>query len=74
MSGRTTPSSVAADFCSSKSQCSIIPAASTARRSVISPQRPRVAGERSAVTRFRVSFCSCSCPRCNAATRSLRPA
>ena len=44
MSGRTTPSSVAADFCSSKSQCSIIPAASTARRSVISPQRPRVCG------------------------------
>ena len=44
MSGRTVPSSVAAVTCSSKSQCSSMPAASTARRSVISPQRPRCLG------------------------------
>ena len=39
----------------SKSQCSTMPAISTTRRSCISPHRPRVAGERSAVTRLRVS-------------------
>ena len=63
MSGRRRPSSVAVDTCSSKSQCSSMPAISTTRRSWISPQRPRVCGERSAVTRLRVSFWSCSCPR-----------
>ena len=36
------------------------PAISTTRRSCISPQRPRVAGARSAVARLRVSARSCS--------------
>ena len=46
--------------CCSKSQCSTIPAISTTRRNCISPHRPRVAGERSAVTRLRVSDWSLS--------------
>ena len=73
MSGRRRPSSVMVETCSSKSQCESMPAISTTRRSWISPQRPRVCGERSAVTRLRVSFCSCSWPRCSCATFSLRP-
>ena len=73
MSGRRRPSSVVVDRCSSKSQCSSMPAVSTARRSCISPQRPRVCGERRAVTRLRVSFCSCSWPRWSCATFSLNP-
>ncbi len=56
MSGRRRPSSVVVDTCSSKSQCSSMPAISTTRRSWISPQRPRVWGERRAVTRLRVSL------------------
>ena len=74
MSGRSRPSAVAVDRCSSKSQCSAIPAALTALRSVISPQRPLVCGDRRAVTRFLVSFCNCSWPRCSAATRSFNVA
>ena len=35
-----------------------MPAISTTRRNCISPHRPRVAGERRAVTRFRVSDCN----------------
>ena len=46
MSGRSRPSAVVVDRCSSKSQCSAIPAALTALRSVISPQRPLVCGDR----------------------------
>ena len=72
MSGRSRPSAVVVVCCSSKSQCSAMPAAFTALRSVISPQRPRVCGDRSAVTRFLVSFCSCSWPTCSAATRSFK--
>ena len=74
MSGRSRPSAVVVVCCSSKSQCSAMPAAFTALRSVISPQRPRVCGDRSAVTRFLVSFCSCSWPTCSAATRSFNVA
>ena len=44
MSGRRRPSSPATVVCSSKSQCSSMPASSTTRRSCISPQRPRTAG------------------------------
>ena len=47
--------------CSVKSQWASIPAISQTRRSWISPQRPRVCGERSAVTRLAVSFRSRSC-------------
>ncbi len=60
MSGRSLPSAPSVVTCCSKSQCSTIPAISTTRRSCISPQRPRVAGDRSAVTRLRVSDCSLS--------------
>ena len=60
MSGRIRPESESDVTCSSKSQCSSIPAISTTRRSCNSPQRPRVWGERSAVTRLRVSFWSWS--------------
>ena len=41
--------------CSSKSQCSSIPASSTTRLSCSSPQRPRTPGRLSASTRRRVS-------------------
>ena len=61
MSGRIRPPSASEVTCSSKSQCSSMPAISTTRRSCSSPQRPRVCGDRSAVTRLRVSFCSWSC-------------
>ena len=47
--------------CSVKSQCSDRPASSTTRRNVISPQRPRTSGRRSAVDRLRVSRCRSSC-------------
>ena len=60
MSGRIRPLSASEVTCSSKSQCSSMPAISTTRRSCSSPHRPRVWGERRAVTRLRVSFCSWS--------------
>ncbi len=62
MSGRKAPSSPTMWSCSVKSQCSTIPESSTIRRSVISPQRPRTSGRRRAVTRLRVSRCSCAWP------------
>ena len=61
-SGRSAPSSPTTCSCSVKSQCSVSPASSTSRRSVSSPQRPRTSGRRSAVTRLRVSRCSCAWP------------
>ena len=54
-SGRSIWPSDTAAVCSSKSQYGNIPAASTTRRSCISPQRPRTVGARSAVTRLAVS-------------------
>ena len=62
MSGRNAPSSPATCTCSTKSQCSTMPASSASRRSVISPHWPRTSGRRSAVTRLRVSRCSACCP------------
>ena len=49
-----------------------MPAASTVRRSCISPQRPRVAGARSAVERLRVSARSCSCSETSDTTWFVR--
>ncbi len=60
-SGRSAPPSTATWVCSVKSQCSDMPASSTTRRSVISPQRPRTSGRRKAVDRLRVSRCRRSC-------------
>src|SRR3954449_8089420 len=58
-SGRTpAPSSLTAEGCSTKSQCSSSPATSTTRRSCTSPQRPRTCGVRRAVTRAAVSCLS----------------
>ncbi len=70
MSGRSRPSSVAISNCVAKSQCSSMPAISTTRRSVISPQRPRVAGVRSALTsrvvsRDRFAWLSLTLRRCS---------
>ena len=49
-SGRSAPRSPMSTWaCSVKSQCSDMPASSTTRRSVSSPQRPRTSGRRSAV-------------------------
>ena len=74
MSGRRRPSSASVVTCSSKSQWGSIPAISTTRRSCTSPQRPRVCGERRAVTRLRVSFCSCSWVSDSWVTFSVSPA
>ena len=61
-SGRSAPASPLDDrVCSMKSQCSDMPDSSTTRRNVISPQRPRTSGRRSAVDRLRVSRCRRSC-------------
>ncbi len=60
MSGRTTPSEVAALACSSKSQNLAMPAISATLRSCSSPQRPRASGRRSALTRAVVWVLSCS--------------
>ena len=71
-SGRwSASSSVRSESCSSKSQCSVMPAISTTLRSCSSPQRPRVWGRRSAVTRFFVSTVSCSWDRRSESTCEL---
>jgi len=44
-SGRNAPSSVETWACSTKSQCSSIPASSTTRRVAIRPRRPRTRGD-----------------------------
>ena len=73
MSGRIRPESESEVTCSSKSQCSSMPAISTTRLSCSSPHRPRVWGERSAVTRLRVSLCSWSCEVERCFICSVRP-
>ncbi len=62
MSGRRLPSSPGTCTCSTKSQCSTMPASSARRFSVISPHWPRTSGRRNAVTRLRVSRCSATWP------------
>src|ERR1039458_4929675 len=59
--------------CSSKSQCSAMPAISTTLRSCSSPHLPRVCGRRSAVTRFLVSTVSCSWDRRRDSTCEVIP-
>ena len=59
--GTDPPVGVHRGTCSSKSQCSSMPAISTTRRNCISPHRPRVAGDRNAVTRLLVSRWRRSC-------------
>ena len=56
-SGRTRRSLPSSVCCSSKSQCSIMPASSTTRFNCSSPQRPRTPGRLSASTSRRVSAC-----------------
>ena len=73
MSGRVTLPSVTAVSCSTKSQCSTMPAISTTRRSCISPQRPRIWGAWRAVTRLWVSLRRPSPEVRNAVTCSSRP-
>ena len=58
-SGRWRASSLVPVGCSTKSQCSSMPASSTTRLSCSSPQRPRTVGWRIALARLAVSLCTC---------------
>ena len=71
MSGRPAPASEVIEVCVSKSTYRVRPAASTTRRSCVSPQTPRVLPERRALARDSVvarsaSSDCCACRSCSA--------